>query len=77
MIHHGVTAELNALRIVDLHAEADRRRKEAALPLRRRRRPALLRAFLPSRNSAPVPETSGGGGRRSRAHSGDPLGIRP
>jgi hypothetical protein len=56
MIHHGLTAELNALRIAGLNAEAERRRLRAAVPKNgsRRRRLAILAGTFTQRRSSTV-----------------------
>ena len=63
MIHHALTAELNALRIAELTAEAESRRLGAAVPKRTHRPLAGLVALVRERWSLRRPTT---GRRRLR-----------
>jgi hypothetical protein len=60
VIHHGLTAELNALRIAELNAEAERRRLKSAVPKRTRRPLARLVAFMRVRVTARRSATASG-----------------
>jgi hypothetical protein len=58
VIHHALTAELNALRIAELNAEAERRRLRAALPKRTHRPLSRLMALVRERRTAHRPTTA-------------------
>jgi len=56
VIHHRLTAELNALRIAELDAEAERRRLRAALPKRAPRLLARMVALVRERVTGRRPQ---------------------